>query len=46
MKYYIDYLDKSDDLTHVWVEAESREDARRQVLHEYWDIKEIIRIWK
>ena len=46
MTYYIDYLDKSKDLTHVWVDATSKEDARRQVMREYWDIDEIIRIWK
>lgn len=43
-KYYVDYIDTSDDLCHVWVEASSKEDAKRQVKHEYWDIKDIIRI--
>lgn len=45
-RYYVDYMDKSDDLCHVWVEADSKEEARSEVESEYWDIKEILDIWK
>lgn len=27
MKFYVDYLDKSGDYCHVWVEANSTDDA-------------------
>ena len=42
--YYIDYLDKSGDLTHIWVEAESKQDAESEARSEYWDIDEILEI--
>lgn len=45
-KYYVDYEDKSGDLTHVWVEADSKEDAIYEAKHEYWDIKKILSIKK
>lgn len=40
--YYIDYIDNEGDLCHVWVEAFDKNDAKRQVRYEYWDINEII----
>lgn len=43
-KYYIDYVDKSEDLYHVWVEAEDKQDAEAQVRSEYWDIDHIVSI--
>ena len=43
-KYYIDYMDKSGDLCHVWVNADSKQDAENQVRSEYWDIDYIINI--
>jgi len=42
MTYYVDYQDKSGDLCHVWVDAESSYDAEAQVRNEYWDIDQII----
>lgn len=41
-KYEVYYHDKSGDLSHVWVEAESKEDAIFQVKHEYCDCNEIV----
>lgn len=43
-KYYIDYVDKSEDLCHVWVEAKDKQDAEAQVRSEYWDIDHIVSI--
>lgn len=45
-KYYIDYTDKEGDLCHVWVNADSKQDAESKVKREYWDIDEIISIHK
>lgn len=41
-KYIIKYIDKSDDLSNIWVTASSKEDAKSKARSEYWDIKEII----
>ena len=41
-KFIIKYLDKSDDLSSVWVTADSKEEAKAKAKREYWDIKEII----
>lgn len=46
MKYYVDYTDKSGDLCHVWVDAESATQAEGEVLCEYHDVREIISIRK
>jgi type II secretory pathway component PulF len=46
MKFNIDYIDKSGDLSHVWVEANNKEDAIMEAKSEYWDIKEIIQVCK
>ena len=44
MKYFIDYLDKSGDLSHVWVNANSESEAENAARSEWWDIHEIIQI--
>ena len=44
MRYYVDYMDKEGDLSHVWVNADSKQDAESKVKREYWDIDEIISI--
>lgn len=41
-KWKVSYLDKNDDLTNVWVYADSKEDAIDEVRLEYWDVEEII----
>lgn len=43
-KYYVDYMDDTDDLCHVWVNANSKQDAIDEVNHEYWDVKQIISV--
>ena len=43
-KYYIDYVDKSEDVCHVWVGAEDKQHAEAQVRSEYWNIDQIISI--
>ena len=43
-RFNIDYIDKSGDLCHVWVTAASKEDAKIQARHEYWDIAQIISV--
>lgn len=43
-RFHIDYIDKSGDLCHVWVNAASKQDANIQAKHEYWDIQEIINV--
>lgn len=46
MRYYVDYMDKEGDLSHVWVNADSKQDAEAKAKREYWDIDEIISIHK
>ena len=41
-KWKVSYLDKHDDLTNVWVYAENKEEAKKEVRLEYWDVEEII----
>ena len=42
-KYIVKYISISDnDLCSVWISATSKEDAKREVRNEYWDVKEII----
>lgn len=43
-KFYIDYICTDDDLCHIWVEANSKEEAIRSAKREYWDIKSIISV--
>jgi len=45
-KWIVTYEDKSGDLSHVWVNANSKRDAEEEVKCEYWDIAEIIDIYK
>ena len=44
-KFHVDYIDKSDDLCHVWVNAVNEEDAIERVEQEYWDIKRIVQVY-
>ena len=44
MKFYVSYEDRRGDLCNVWVNADSKEDAIRQVKHEYWDVSEILSV--
>jgi type II secretory pathway component PulF len=46
MKFYIDYMTSDGDLTHVWVDAQNKEDAEQQARSEYWDIDQIIDVRK
>ena len=44
-KFHIDYISKIDgDVTHVWLYARSKEHAKNEVKHEYWDVQEIVEI--
>lgn len=43
-KWQVSYLDKYDDLTNVWVYADSKEDAIREVKHEYWDVERTLQV--
>ena len=44
MKYIIDYLDKSGDLSHVWVNASNECEAEYEARSEFWDIDEILQV--
>lgn len=41
-RYKITYRATDDDCCSVWTEADSVEEAKQNVLREYWDVKEII----
>ena len=41
-KWKVSYVEKSDDLTNVWVYADTVNDAIREVESEYWDVKKIL----
>lgn len=43
-RFIIDYLDASDDLSHVWVMADNATQAEQIAKSEWWDIAEIISI--
>jgi type II secretory pathway component PulF len=45
-KYYVKYTDKSGDLSTVWVNANSEQDAIFRAKHEYWDIDNIIMCYR
>lgn len=46
-RWQCDYISKTDhDVAHVWCYADSREEARAYFQSEYWDIEEIIQIYK
>lgn len=41
--YYVDYISSTDhDICHVWVSADSKQQAIEEVKSEYWDIEEIV----
>lgn len=42
--YKISYIDQEDDLCHVIIEADSKENAKYELTHDYWDVKQIIQI--
>ena len=44
-KFHVDYIDKSDDLYHVWVNAIGEDDPIERVEQEYWDIKRIVQVY-
>lgn len=46
MKWRITYEDKHHDTTHVWVTADSKENAEIVARNEYWDIERILLIEK
>lgn len=45
-KWIVTYEDKSGDLSHVRVNANNRSDAEDEVRSEYWNVAEIIDIYK
>lgn len=42
--FFVSYLDNEGDLCHVHVEAFDKEDAKKQVKIEYWNVEEILEI--
>ena len=45
-KYAICYKEINGDIAHVWVFANSVEDAKREAKSEYWDIDYFIEVYK
>ena len=45
-KYIVKYTDKCGDLSTVWVTADSKDDAKKQVRREYWDVQDIVMVYK
>lgn len=43
-RFKIRYITLEGDSESVWVEAYSREDAKKQLKREYWDVREVISI--
>lgn len=43
-RYIVKYMSRDSELCFVWVEAESREDAKMQAKDEYWDIEDIVMV--
>ena len=43
-KFIIKYIDKSDDLSSVWVTASSKDEAKKVARREYWDIVDIVTV--
>ena len=41
-KWIVCYADKSGDISKVWTEARTADDAVNYVKSEYWDIDEIV----
>lgn len=46
MKYYVDYMTKDGDYCKVWVVADSEDEAISEAYSEYWDIHEIVSVYK
>lgn len=44
MKWNIDYMTSDGDYCHIWVHADTKEDAISEAYREYWDISDIINI--
>lgn len=42
--WIIKYNDANGDLGSVWVEAETRDEAKQKAYREYWDIEDILTI--
>lgn len=45
-KYIVKYLDKSGDLSSVWVVADDAKAAVMAARHEYWDIDQIVDVYE
>jgi type II secretory pathway component PulF len=43
-KFIIDYITLEGDLSSVWINAYTAEEAKKQLKREYWDVQEIIMI--
>lgn len=43
-KFIVKYTDRYDDLSTVWVMANSKEDAKHVARNEYWDIVCIVSV--
>lgn len=43
-RFYIDYTDKSGDLSHIWVMANTAQEAKEKAYEDHWDIEEIIQV--
>ena len=43
-KWIIKYTDASGDLSGVWVEANTAEEAMDKAYREYWDIEDIVMV--
>lgn len=46
MKWYIDYTTSDGDYCHIWINADTKEEAEREAYREYWDIDHIVNIRK
>lgn len=44
-RFIVDYIDASDDLSHIWIMADNATQAEQLAKEEYWDIKEIIQVY-
>lgn len=46
--WYIDYMEffEGGDVAHVWVRANSKEEAIQEAKHDHWDIGEIINVYR
>jgi len=44
--YRVSYLDVDEDLTHVTIPADSKEEAESYAKREYWDIASVVQVVK